>query len=81
MTSEKLRKHVIASNFPLVALVTFYIYPLIIAIMLLVNHKKYENSGLAIATGVLSLIGFCLVSFILGFILKPANNVNVASNE
>ena len=65
------KTNLIIANFPLIALITFGIYPLIAGIIACVHHKEAQNSGLALACGILSILCvFCLVTFILAFFIK-----------
>ena len=81
MPAKKIKVNFLVALCPIIAALTLYIYPLVIAIILLVNNKKFQNSGLAIATGVLSLFAITfLVAWILGFFLnsnESSNNANV----
>lgn len=54
---------IIASVFP-ISFFTLFIYPFVIGIMLCVNSHEFENSGLAIATGVLMFFVLPIVLFI-----------------
>ncbi|WP_033159916.1 hypothetical protein [Mycoplasmoides alvi] len=79
MDGQKLKRHACISLCPIIALLTLGIYPLVIGILLLVNNNKFENTGVAIATGVLAFV-FFLPGWITSFCLKPKmpknDNVN-----
>ncbi len=69
----------IASNFPVISLLTLFIYPFIMGIVLCANNKKFENSGLAICCGIFSILClFCIITFIMGFFLKYKTSTNSA---
>lgn len=73
MTPKTVKINVIISNFPIVAIITLGIYPLIALIMLLVHNNEYKNSSYAMTTGVLGLVLsiFGILPFIMGFFLEP----------
>ena len=65
------KTNLIIANFPLITFITLGIYPLIARIIACVHHKEAQNSGLALACGILSILCvFCLVTFILAFFIK-----------
>ncbi|MDE6473453.1 MAG: hypothetical protein K2K73_03485 [Ureaplasma sp.] len=70
MSARKIKVNFLLSTFILLALITFGIYPFVMSIILLVNNEKFENKGLAIATGILGLFTI-VIGFIVGFFLKP----------
>lgn len=80
MSASKIKVNFLLSTFILLAVITFGIYPFVMSIILLVNNEKFENKGLAIATGILGLLTI-VIGFILGFFLKPRTSAPQASYQ
>lgn len=82
MSASKIKVNFLLSTFILLAVITLGIYPFVMSIILLVNNEKFENKGLAIATGILGLFTITIViGFILGFFLKPRTSAPQASYQ
>lgn len=80
MSASKIKVNFLLSTFILLAVITFGIYPFVMSIILLVNNEKFENKGLAIATGILGLLTI-VIGFIAGFFLKPRTSAPQASYQ
>ena len=80
MNIKTIKRNFIASTFPVISLITFGIYPLVMSIMLFLNYDRFKNIEICLACAISALLGiplFLFIPFIMGFILKPKSDSEI----